>query len=122
MFGQNSDDSLREISQYIRDSNPIKGGSHVSLRPALQSDLLFASTSPEDPSISLIKEGTGLDSLDKSYKILEPWQVLIDLGHFCTYNYNYLLKILEEFKDINEKTMAKTLLYLAQNHTGMDDS
>lgn len=46
---------------------------------------------------------------------------MIDLGHFCTYNYNYLLKILEEFKEITEKTMAKTMLYLAINHTGTDD-
>ena len=68
-----------------------------------------------------MKEGTGLDSLDKSYKMLQPWQLLLDLGHFSTYNYNYLLKILEEFKDISEVTMARTLLHLSQNHTGTDD-
>ena len=28
---------------------------------------------------------------------------------------------LSDFKDINEKTMAKTLLYLSLNHTGTDD-
>lgn len=112
---------MKEVIQYIRDSNPMKTGSHVGLRPALQSDLLSANTNPDDPSISLFKEGIGLDNLDKTYKILEPWQLLIDVGHFCTYNHSYLLKLLEEFKDINEKTMAKTLLYLAQNHTGTDD-
>jgi Holliday junction resolvasome RuvABC ATP-dependent DNA helicase subunit len=53
--------------------------------------------------------------------MLEPWQVLLDLGHFSSYNYNYLLKILEDFKDINEKTMARTLLNLSINHTGIDD-
>lgn len=53
--------------------------------------------------------------------MLEPWQLLIELGHFSSYNYNYLLKILEDFKDINEKMMARTLLNLAINHTGQDD-
>jgi hypothetical protein len=41
--------------------------------------------------VSLIKEGTGLDNLDKASKMLEPWQVLLDLGHYASYNYNYLL-------------------------------
>ena len=31
------------------------------------------------------------------------------------------MKSLEDFKDINEKTMAKSLLYLSVNHTGQDD-
>jgi len=77
--------------------------------------------SPEEPSISLLRDGNGIDDLDKSYKMLEPWQILIDLGHYCSYNHNYLLKVLEDFKDINEKGMARTLLYLSQNHTGTDD-
>ena len=82
---------------------------------------MFANTNSEEPSISLFKEGTGLDNLDKAYRMLEPWQLLLDLGHFCSYNYNYLLMTLSDFKDINEKTMAKTLLHLAFNHTGTDD-
>jgi hypothetical protein len=45
----------------------------------------------------------------------------LDLGHYSSYNYNYLLKSLEDFKDINEKTMAKTLLHLSFNHSGQDD-
>jgi hypothetical protein len=28
---------------------------------------------------------------------------------------------LQDFKDINEKTMAKTLIQLSLNHTGCDD-
>ena len=83
---------------------------------------MFANTSLDDPSISLTKEGNGIDNLDKSYKMLEPWQLLNDLGHFASYNYSYLLKILEDFKDINEKTMARTLINLSINHTGHDDS
>lgn len=53
--------------------------------------------------------------------MLEPWQVLIEIGHYCTYNYSYLLKVLEEFKDMNELRMAKTLLHLSQNHVGTED-
>ena len=45
----------------------------------------------------------------------------MDLGHFSSYNYNQLLKSLEDFKDINENTMARTLLHLSLNHTGPDD-
>lgn len=83
--------------------------------------MLFANSNPDEPSVSLIKEGTGLDNLDKTSKMLEPWQLLLDLGHLATYNYNYLLMALQDFKDINEKTMVKTLLYLSLNNTGIDD-
>lgn len=83
--------------------------------------MIYANINPDEPSISLIKEGTGLDNLDKSFKMLEPWSILLDLGHFSTYNYNYLLMTLSDFKDISEKTMARTLLHLAYNHTGYDD-
>ena len=53
--------------------------------------------------------------------MLEPWQLLLDLGHYSTYNYNYLLMALQDFKDINEKTMVKTLLHLSIHNTGTDD-
>lgn len=82
---------------------------------------MFANVTQEEPSISLFRDGNGIDNLDKTYKMLEPWQLLIDLGHFSSYNYNYLLKALEDFKDINEKTMAKTLLHLSENHIGVED-
>jgi len=52
---------------------------------------------------------------------LEPWQVLIDLGHFSSLNYNMLSLALQDFKDINEKTMASTLLHLAVHHSGNVD-
>lgn len=82
---------------------------------------MFANATIDEPSICLTKDGNGIDNLDKCYKMLEPWQLLIDLGHFCSYNLSYLLKILEDFKDINERTMARTLLHLSINHTGCDD-
>ncbi len=69
----------------------------------------------------MLKEGTGLDQLDKACKILEPWEVLLDLGHFASYNYNYLLTSISEFRDMSEKVMARTLLQLSAHHTGYDD-
>lgn len=79
---------------------------------------MYANINTDEPSISLIKEGSGLDNLDKASKMLEPWEILIDLGHMSSYNYNYLLLALSEFKDINEKTMAKTLLKISYHNTG----
>lgn len=79
---------------------------------------MHANVSSEDPTCSLLKEGMGLDHIDKSFKLLEPWQVLLELGYYTSYNYNYLVKALEDFRDINEKTMARTLLMLSLNNTG----
>lgn len=107
-----------QIAQYLQNSHTLKPATHLSLRLALNQDLMYANTSSEDLSISLFKDGNGIDNLDKSYKMLEPWQILVDLGHFASYNYNQLLKTLEDFKEINERTMAKTLINLAINHTG----
>jgi|LauGreDrversion4_2_1035121.scaffolds.fasta_scaffold79361_4 hypothetical protein len=55
------------------DSNQQKAGQHISLRSALQQDLMYSNVSVEEPSICLFKEGNGIDSLDKSYRMLEPW-------------------------------------------------
>jgi hypothetical protein len=105
----------------IDSSSPPKPNAHISLRGTIQQDLIYANSNPDEPSISLFKDGVGLDFLDKSYKMLEPWQLLLDLGHLSSYNYNLLLKTLEDFKDISERTMARTLLQLSLNHTGTDD-
>ena len=51
---------------------------------------------------------------------MEPWELLLDLGHFSSFNYQQLIMALSDFKDINEKTMANTILHLAMNHTGQD--
>lgn len=52
---------------------------------------------------------------------MEPWELLLDLGHFSSFNYQVLIMALQDFKDINEKTMANTILHLSINHTGHDD-
>jgi hypothetical protein len=72
---------------------------------------MFANTSLDDPSISLTKEGNGIDNLDKSYKMLEPWQLLNDLGHFASYNYSYLLKILEDFNSRYAELQNKAIKF-----------
>lgn len=59
-----------------------------------------------------------LESLDKASKTIEPWEILLDLGHYLSYNYNQLLSALTEFKEINEKVMARTLLKLSFYNTG----
>jgi hypothetical protein len=52
---------------------------------------------------------------------LEPWQVLIDLGHYSSFNYQMLSLTLQDFKDISEKTMALMLLHLSIHYSGQDD-
>lgn len=94
-------------------ANVQKSHAHISMRATLSPDTMDANTNLEDPSISMLKEGSGLDHLDKSNKMLEPWQILLDLGHYATYNYNYLLMTFSDYKDISEVIMAKTLLHLS---------
>lgn len=104
--------------QNIIDTNQLKPTSSVALRPLIHSDLMNSNVQSEEPSISLIKEGSGLDHLDKACKMIEPWELLLDVGHYASFNYNYLVMTLQDFKDINEKTMARTLLHLSRHHTG----
>ena len=42
--------------------------------------------------------------------MLEPWQILLELGHYCTYNYNLLTMAVNDFQEVNEKIMARTLV------------
>ena len=53
--------------------------------------------------------------------ILDPADVLLDLGHMTTYNYDELLYVLAEFKNISAEMMASTLIKLANNYQGIDD-
>mmetsp|Transcript_11996 Transcript_11996/g.18530 ORF Transcript_11996/g.18530 Transcript_11996/m.18530 type:complete len:99 (-) Transcript_11996:681-977(-) len=66
-------------------------------------------------------EGYGLEFLDDIQEILNPWEILLDLGHSCSYNYDYLLKTLGEFRRMDERTMALTVVHLATHHSGKDD-
>ena len=62
-----------------------------------------------------------MEHLEFAHKLLEPWEVLVDIGHNSSYMYDFLLKTLSEFKNIDEKTMAKTILMLSIHHQGKDD-
>ena len=79
-------------------------------------DLLSQNPSPEDPSCSLIKMGSDFDNLCKISRVLQPWEVICDLGYFSNFDYQALTMVLQDFKDINERTMANTILHLALNN------
>jgi hypothetical protein len=80
--------------QYIIDSNQLKVSSAIGMRSVIQQDLMYSNTLTEEPSYSLLKEGSGLDHLDKACRMVQPWQLLLDLGHYASYNYNYLVMTL----------------------------
>lgn len=94
---------------------------HVALRLSLGTDLIRSNANVDDPSVCLIKDGSGFEHLDKISKVMEPWELLLDLGHYSSYNYQILNMALQDFRDINEKTMASTILQLAIHHQGEDD-
>lgn len=50
-------------------------------------DLLSMNPSQEDPSYSLLRQGSGLEHLEHVSKFQEPWELLLDLGHFSSFNY-----------------------------------
>jgi hypothetical protein len=83
-------------------------------------DLVNQNPTLEDPANSLIRLGSGLSHLPQVNKMLDPWQVLIDLGHYSSYNYSMLTLALQDFKDITEKTMAYMLLHLSRHFSGTD--
>lgn len=73
------------------------------------------------PSYGLLTEGGGLEDLEFACRILNPWEVLIDLGPHSTQSYDFLLKTLSEFKQVDELTMAKMLVQLAFNNDSKED-
>jgi hypothetical protein len=76
-------------------------------------DLINFNPTIEDPANSLIRIGSGLSHLCQVNRLIEPWEVLIDLGQSSSLNYQMLSMALQDFKEINEKTMANMLLHLA---------
>jgi len=84
-------------------------------------DLVSCNPTQEDPSNSLVRVGSGLDHLSQASKFMEPWELLLDLGHYSSFNYQILTMAMTDFRDINEKTMANTILHLSLKHTGPDD-
>jgi hypothetical protein len=108
--------------KFLVDHHQIKPSQNVALRLSLtDGDLITQNPTLEDPANSMIRLGSGLNHLTQAQKLLEPWEVLIDLGHYSSYNYQMLSMALQDFKDINEKQMAKMLLHLAIHYSGTDD-
>ena len=85
-------------------------------------DLIGQNPTLEDPTNQMLRQGSGLEHLGFSNKVMEPWELLLDLGQYCSFNYQILTMALADFKDVNEKTMANTLLHLAINHQGLDNA
>jgi hypothetical protein len=83
-------------------------------------DLIAQNPSMEDPSNSLIRQGSDFEHLTQVSKFMQPWEIFLDLGHYCSFDYQILQQALQDFKDIDERTIANTILQLAINHTGQD--
>lgn len=94
----------------------------MALRLSLaDSDLLNQNPTLEDPAHSFVRLGSGLHNLTQVNKLVEPWEVLIDLGHYSSFNYQILSLTLQDFKEMNERTMAQMLLHLSIHYSGQDD-
>lgn len=107
-------EDANELRKFLVEHHQIKPFQNVALRATMiDTDLVNQNPTFEDPANSLIRLGSGLSHLPQVSKLLEPWEVLIDLGHYSSYNYQMLTMALQDFKDINEKTMAYMLLHLS---------
>lgn len=45
-------------------------------------------------SYNVLREGCGLEDLEFVHKMIQPWEVLIDIGHSSSYMYDFLFKTL----------------------------
>ena len=68
----------------------------------MNDDWLSSNPSPDDPTNSLTKPGSGFEHLEHVSSIMEPWELLLDLGHFSSNLFANINMALADFKDINE--------------------
>lgn len=112
---------MQNIFHRISEAYPVKSNTNFALKESLNPNIQNSNAGSsliDESSLSMLREGTGLDFLDKTFKVLKPWEVLLDIGPQATNDYNgVLMNIFSDFKDISEKTMAQTLLHLSLNHT-----
>ena len=102
---------LNAVAQFKAQTTKKPQTTSVALRVNLgDGDLLNQNPSAEDPSFSLIKTGSDFDSLTKVSNFMQPWEVLQDLGYYSNFDYQVLTMVLQDFKDISERTMANTIL------------
>ena len=50
-------------------------------------DLLSQNPSQDDPTNSMIRTGSDFENLQIVSKIMQPWEVLLDLGHYSSFDY-----------------------------------
>jgi hypothetical protein len=77
---------------------------------------------PEMPTHCFLREGNGLDDFEFARNVIKPWEILVDLGHNASHNFDFLVKSLAEFKGLEEIEIAETLLQLAVNHSSKEDA
>jgi hypothetical protein len=88
----------------------------------LHQDTTQLNCHPEQMSINILREGGGIENLSVLTDIVKPWEILLDLGHGCSNQFETLMKVLQDFKNMDEKTMGLTILYLSINHSGKADA
>ena len=87
---QQQNPKLHEALKFILADQAAnyKANQSVALRlKASFGDLITQNPSNEEPSNALIRNGTGLEHLTHANKFLQPWEVLLDLGHYISFNY-----------------------------------
>ncbi len=99
-------------------ANPTRPTSHVALRLPLVHDYLQSNAS----SFEDISKNGFLDELSRTGNFLEPWQVIMEIGVVSSYNYNLLIQELIDFQHCGDKALARTLIKLAEYHSGLDDA
>ena len=72
-------------------------------------------------SYPLLKDSIGVDKLEKSNKMVDLWQTLVELGHYVSFNYNYLQQVFKDYLHLKEPELAKNLIMLSINYHGVDD-
>ena len=73
------------------------------------------------PTYCYLRDGNGLDDFEFAKNVITPWEILVDLGHNASHNFDFLVKSLQEFKGLEEDEMAETILHLAVNHSSKED-
>jgi len=77
--------------KFLLEHNQVKPSQHVALRlTACDGDLINFNPTPEDPANSLVRLGSGLSHLCQVNRLIEPWEVLLDLGQSSSLNYQIL--------------------------------
>jgi hypothetical protein len=97
-----ADFSLRDIKQHILQASMGKFSSFTPLRGVLHQDALQLNSHPEILPFNFFREGGGLDEFLDIQNLLEPWEILLDLGHSYSHSFDSLMRALSEFKNLDE--------------------